>query len=214
MAERKFRQNAAAAMAVLLAFVFLLKLFGRTTPVSIPAHLSQLPLKLGPWQGEDTPIQARIVDAIGVDSYLNRVYVDPAGQQVELYVAFYANQRTDKWVHSPKDCIPGSGWEPIRAGTVGVDIPGRGLVVVNRYLIEKGLDHRLVFYWYQGRGRVMASEYATKFWLAADAMRWNRTDESLVRVITPTADGEPAAGRRLRGFMRTMFPQLDRVIPG
>ncbi len=214
MAERKFRQNAAAAMAFLLAFAFMLRLFARTTPVLTQEHLSQLPLRLGPWRGQDTPIEARIVAAIGVDSYLNRVYVDPAGQPVELYIAFYANQRTDKWVHSPKDCIPGTGWEPVRAGTAGVDVPGRGLVVVNRYVIEKGLDHRLVFYWYQGRGRVMASEYAAKFWLAADAMRWNRTDESLVRVITPMADGESAAGGRLRAFLRTMFPQLDRVIPG
>jgi EpsI family protein len=214
MAERKFRQNAVAAMVLVVAFVFVLRAFGRTAPVAAQDHLSQLPLRLGAWQGQDTPIETRIVAAIGVDSYLNRVYVDFAGRPVELYVAFYANQKTDKWVHSPKDCIPGTGWEPVRAGTASVDVPGRGLVVVNRYVIEKGLDHRLVFYWYQGRGRVIASEYAAKFWLAADAMRWNRTDESLVRVITPMVDGESAAGKRLRDFLRAVLPQLDQAIPG
>ncbi len=213
MTEHTFRRNAAVALALLLVFVFVLNLSGRTAPLSARQHLSQLPLTLGTWRGTDAPMEARIIEAIGVDAYLNRVYVNPAGRQVEIYVGFYSSQRTDKWVHSPKDCIPGTGWEPVRAGTVGIDVPGQGVVVINRYLIEKGLDRRLVFYWYQGRGRVMASEYAAKFWLVADAIRRNRTDESLVRLITPTTDGELAAGRRLRGFLRTMFPSLNNALP-
>ena len=86
-------------------------------------------------------------------------------------------------------------------------------MVVNEYLIQRGLDRQLVFYWYQGRGRVVASEYSSKFWMVADAISRNRTDGALVRVITPIQGNEGEARDRLENFTRLVFPRLDAFIP-
>jgi EpsI family protein len=84
---------------------------------------------------------------------------------------------------------------------------------VNEYVIQQDQNKQLVFYWYQGRGRVIASEYAGKFWMVADAISRNRTDGALVRLVTPINDNEASARARLVGFTQDLFPQLDKIIP-
>jgi EpsI family protein len=128
-------------------------------------------------------------------------------------VGFYGSQKTGDTIHSPKNCLPGSGWDPVRAGQATIAVAGGRQIVVNEYVIQRDQDKQLVFYWYQGRGRVIASEYAAKFWMVTDAISKNRTDGALVRVITPIANNEAAAQARLVSFTQNLFPQLDEIIP-
>lgn len=174
--------------------------------------LSELPYILGPWMGREQPLADRIVQAVGVSDYTNRIYASQSGP-AQLYVGYYASQRTGDTIHSPKNCLPGAGWDPIQSGYATIAIPGGRQIVVNEYVIQQGLDKELVFYWYQGRGRVIASEYSGKFWMVADAISRNRTDGALVRLITPMNDGESKARARLDDFAQQVFPPLDNLIP-
>ena len=175
--------------------------------------LGELPYSLGTWKGEERSIEGRIVQAVGVSDHLNRVYSDPADAAIQLYVGYYASQKTGDTIHSPKNCLPGAGWDPIHSGYVRLSVPGGSKIVVNEYVVQQDLDKRLVFYWYQGRGRVIASEYYGKFWMVADAISRNRTDGALVRLITPMNDGEANAHARLVGFTQVLFPHLNDLIP-
>ena len=175
--------------------------------------LSQLPYTLGTWTGTDQPLQNRIVQAVGVSDYVNRVYTSPGLGLAQLYVGYYANQRTGDTIHSPKNCLPGAGWDPVRSGYINLSLPNEDPIVVNEYIIQQGLDRQLVFYWYQGRGRVIASEYSGKFWMVADAISRNRTDGALVRILTPTNDGETNARARLASFAQLLVPHLDGLLP-
>jgi EpsI family protein len=154
--------------------------------------LRDLPHVLGVWTGEDHPLQQQIV---------------------QLYIGYYDSQRTGSTIHSPKNCLPGAGWDPIRSGDARVPLAGGGTIVVNEYVIQQDQDKRMVFYWYQGRGRVIASEYSGKFWMMADAISRNRTDGALVRLITPMSDGEANARARLVSFTQVVLPYLDEFIP-
>lgn len=181
----------------------------------IPPHrtLKEFPPLLGNWQGVDEPMMQRLVQAVGVDDYLNRVYADGNKSPVDFYVGYYESQQTGDWVHSPKNCLPGSGWEAISAARLTLDVPGHHAIQVNRYFVEKGLDQMLVLYWYQGRGRVIASEYWGKFWLVADAITRNRTDVALVRISTSTVDGATTAQNRAIQFAELVYPQLSQFLP-
>jgi EpsI family protein len=181
----------------------------------IPPHrpFREFPPVLGNWQGTDSPIEQRIVKAVSVDDYLNRVYADRSGAPVAFYVGYYESQQTGDWVHSPKNCLPGAGWEAASAGRLTIDVPGRHPIQVNQYLVKKGLDELLVLYWYQGRGRVIASEYWGKVWLVADAITRNRTDVALVRISTPTVDGEERARNRAVEFAQAAYPRLNQFLP-
>lgn len=175
--------------------------------------LRELPYSFGPWTGEERPLQERIVQAVSVSDYTNRVYIGQAAPPIQLYIGYYSSQRTGDTIHSPKNCLPGAGWAPIRSGYVTISIPGERQIAVNEYVIQQDLNKQMVFYWYQSRGRVIASEYSAKFWMVADAISRNRTDGALVRVITPMNDGDASARARLVRFVQLLFPNFDGILP-
>ena len=198
---------------VLLGATALLRGVSHGEPIVSREPLRDLPYVLGSWKGEDHPLQPQIVQAVNVNDYANRLYFDRADATVQLYIGYYDSQRTGTTIHSPKNCLPGSGWDAVKSGYATIPIPGGRDIVVNEYVIQKDQDEQLVFYWYQSRGRVIASEYAGKFWMMADAISRNRTDGSLVRLITPMHDGEAIARSRLLGFTQTIFPRIDALLP-
>ena len=175
--------------------------------------LRQLPSTIGAYVSQEDPLPERIVQALGVSDYTNRLFVSLTDLPVQLYVGYYASQRTGDTIHSPKNCLPGAGWDPIRSGYATITLSSGRQIVVNEYVIAQGLNKQLVFYWYQGRGRVIASEYAGKFWMVTDAISRNRTDGALVRLVTPINDTEDKARARLESFTKLVFPRLDELIP-
>lgn len=211
----------AAVLCLMMAAttVFLANARRSELPVTRSAFAS-FPMELQGWRATvDPPLSDDILKVLGVDDYLSRVYYRPDGAAVGLYMGFYGSQRQGDTIHSPLNCLPGAGWEPVKQGRLtiaNVDGAGRD-ITVNRYIVQKGLDRQLVLYWYQSHGRVVASEYTSKLLLINDAIRLNRTDGSLVRVIAPipvSADDDGAAAEQLaESFVRVLFPQLHSYLP-
>ena len=174
--------------------------------------LAALPLDLDGWHGRDSaPLAEDVLGQLGVDDYVNRQYAVGFGAPVGVYVGYYAYQRQGDTIHSPQNCLPGAGWRPVEGGEARVPAGGDD-VTVNRFVIQKGLDRQVVYYWYHGRGRVVANEYANKALLMFDAARLDRTDGGLVRLITPVATTTEAATTQLSAFVAAIFPHLDRVL--
>ncbi len=192
-------------------------------PEQAPPRVSfdRFPTQVGRWSGQQLPpIEDKILAILGVDDYLNRVYYGPDRSAAGLYIGYYKSQRQGDSIHSPQNCLPGAGWEPLAKSTMTIATTMAGAaaaVSVNRYIIQKGIDRQLVLYWYQSHGRVVASEYWSKFFLVRDAVRLNRTDAALVRVIVPIAPNDPAGEGRAEGqavdFVKAMFPVLPQYLP-
>jgi EpsI family protein len=200
--------------AVLLCALVLMHTVSHGESIVARQSLGELPHTLGDWTGEDRPLQERIVQAVSVSDYTNRVYFEAAANApVQLYIGYYASQRTGDTIHSPKNCLPGAGWNPVRSEIAKISLPSGRQIPVNEYVIRRDQNKQMVFYWYQGRGRVIASEYAGKFWMVADAISRNRTDGALVRLVTPLNDGEDKARARLVSFTQILFPYLDELLP-
>jgi EpsI family protein len=175
--------------------------------------LVALPLAIGDWAGrEAAPLADDIVATLGVDDYVNRRYAREGTVPIGLYVGYYDSQRQGDTIHSPQNCLPGAGWRPVASRTVDVPAGARTLRV-NEYVIQKGLDRQVVLYWYQGRGRVVANEYANKALLMLDAARLNRTNGGLVRVIAPVVTTTSAAVEELTAFVAALFPHLEKHLP-
>ena len=180
-------------------------------------ELRTLPRTLDAWSSvRELPLPADTLATLGVDDYVSRIYVNAAtAQPVSLYVGYYASQRQGDTIHSPQNCLPGAGWLPVEGGRIEVPVGNRS-IQVNRYVIEKGLDRQVVLYWYQGRGRIVANEYANKFWLMVDAARVHRTNGALVRVMAPVARNGAsvdAADRAVTDFTRVLLSQLNGYLP-
>jgi EpsI family protein len=173
-----------------------------------------VPAQFGDWRLlQEAAVDKETEDVLQADDLLNRVY-GSGRQQAGLFVAAFRTQRTGKAPHSPKNCLPGSGWEPLTSGTAAVEVGLSAPIEVNRYVISHGNQRAVVLYWYQSRDRVIASEYKAKFWTVADAIRLNRTDTALVRVLVPVAGrDEEGATKTAYAFVRSFFGTLKSYLP-
>jgi len=190
----------------------------RPEVVPVREPLSGMPVKIGMWEeGQASEIDSRVMAKLGVDDYINTVYYNPELFPASLYIGFYQSQREGDTIHSPLNCLPGSGWNPVRRGHVLIPANGNSGIEINRIIILKGMDKQVVLYWYQSHGRVIASEYWGKIYTVLDALRTNRTDAALVRVICPVpgtdADSEAAAEERAVDFAKALYPLLGRFLP-
>lgn len=135
--------------------------------------------------------------------------------QPNLFVAYFKTQRTGKAPHSPKNCLPGSGWEPSKVDYLDIAVPGMAEPIhVNRYIVAKGEQKSVVLYWYQTQRRVVASEYKAKIFTVEDAIRYNRTDTALVRVVVPViGSDDQGAQNEAVDFVRSFFMPLRQYLP-
>lgn len=177
------------------------------------APLADLPRTIAGWQGHEAPDDDDdAVNQFGVDDSLHRQYVAGNAQPIGVYVGYYASQRQGSTIHSPQHCLPGAGWHPVFRDRAQIET-ATGAVPVNRFIIQKGAQRLAVFYWYQGRGRIVANDFANKGWLMLDAARLRRTDGGLVRLLTPVDTTPEAAFGRLSAFTATLLPHLTRHLP-
>jgi EpsI family protein len=177
--------------------------------------LASFPVEVNNWTGTDVPIPEDVLKTLGPGEFLQRTYRNPAGDgYVDLYVAYLLTQRK-LFGHLPQDCLEGSGWLPVESGTTTLAFPGDAPFPANRYLIAKGNDRQLVLFWYSARGRRVASEGWMDAYLVLDSLRWNRSDNALIRMNTELQAGEkPAdAERRLLSFAGQVNPLLKSYVP-
>ena len=195
----------------------------RREPVPSRQKLEQFPMTMDGWQGaKELPFTKNVLDALGVDDYITRVYFNPQREGVGLYIGYYQSQRQGDTMHSPLSCLPGAGWEPMSKSDLQLSVasrpggPARD-ININRYLIQKGIEKQLVLYWYHAHDRVVASEYWGKIYTVVDAMRMNRTDAAMVRVISPISardlQAETASEHSAVQFVQAVFPSLSRHLP-
>lgn len=191
----------------------------RPEPVAPRAPLATLPMQLGVWSGApEPPFKPRELEVLRLNDYVLRSYSAAGHLPVGLYIGFWESQRQGSSIHSPQNCLPAAGWQPTSQSILKFPDPRQAgaTAEANRYIIQKGLDRVLVLYWYQSHGRIVASEYWSKIFLVADAVRMNRTDAAIVRLIVPLdsqPDAEQRAERDALAFAATMLPQLDAYIP-
>jgi EpsI family protein len=186
---------------------------GESTPPARP--LSEFPRDIGSYQAvAEFPFDAATLKVLGVTDYVNRGYYSPTKGEVGLYIGYFRTQRTGATIHSPKNCLPGAGWQPTVSEIYTLPLPDGRQVPVNLYVISKDLDQQVVLYWYQSHGRVVASEYWGKFYMVADAIRMNRTDAALVRITAPVRNGDVDAARdQAITFAQKVALDVEQIIP-
>lgn len=192
--------------------------FTKSEKVAAARPLVQLPQKLGTWEKtQEGVVDDQTLAVLKADDTLNRSYGSSAlGMGANLFVAAFRSQRTGAIPHSPKNCLPGSGWSPLVNDHILVSLPGRAEPIeVNRYIIQRGDAKSLVLYWYQSRDRAVASEFKAKLYTMVDAVRDNRTDTALVRVVIGLGSNESNAKAQAAAedFIRAFYAPLRQFLP-
>jgi EpsI family protein len=178
--------------------------------------LSEMPSEVGSWHqvGADQRFDQQTESVLRADDYLSRSYALPDGRTASFYVGYYASQRTGATYHSPLNCLPGSGWEMDEAASVTITpANGEPAFEANRYIVQNGDNRQLLIYWYQGRGRKVASEYWGKIYTVIDSVRLRRSDGSMVRVMMPVGQSEEATLKAAVDLAGQISPALPAFVP-
>lgn len=202
--------------ALMLASIGLLSYFNRSEAVPPRKPLNSFPKNIENWTGQEGFFDKQVYDVLGVDDSALISYQGPEGKSVQLYVGYYQSQREGDLIHSPKNCMPGSGWDIIQTSLEEISPadPSPQKIKVIKLILEKGASRQVVLYWFQSRGRFIASEYLQKIYMVWDAITKNRTDEAFVRLIAPVGPkGEAYTTEYLRTFAERLIPVLIQYLP-
>ncbi len=217
--HRQMPKSLLASVVLLLSTALLAQsLNNREQVVPQRTEFAAFPLIIGEWKGRSDKLESIYLDILKLDDYLMTDYVSPTGEVVNFYVAYYASQTKGESAHSPRSCLPGGGWEIAslqQKKLDGVTTANGTPIRVNRAVIKQGENTQLVYYWFQGRGRVITNEYMVKWYIFWDALTKNRTDGALVRLTTMVAPDEDvsAVDHRMVGFVRQVSGILSQYVP-
>ena len=205
----------------LIATSIMVLTFGLLTYLSTPEIIevkkpfSTFPTQIGHWNGSEERFDERIYRVLGVsDSFLANFW-KPGEPTVNLYVGFYESQREGELIHSPKNCMPGGGWNITEVAIEPLQLNDAASTEhkIIKLVLQRGPSKQVSLYWYQSRGRIISSEYMQKIYLVWDAVTRNRTDGSFVRLIAPVVGSEEQTLATLKNFAREVFPILQEYIP-
>jgi EpsI family protein len=164
--------------------------------------------------GIDSPVDSAEARVAGFTDYIRRNYALDDGREFSLYVGYYDEQRQGKTIHSPRNCLPGAGWDPVGRSVVHAETAAYGTIDINRYELVNEDRRAIVYYWYQGRGRVAQNEYRVKYELLRDAAVHGRTEEALVRIVVEVKNNDIAAADVLAmEIAGGLADDVERVLP-
>lgn len=178
-------------------------------------ELKNFPVQVGAWKqvGPDQRFDEQTMSVLRATDYLLRNYRLGNDQSASLYVGYYATQRDGASYHSPLNCLPGSGWSMVDPALITIRTSDGKSFIANKYVIENGSTRELMIYWYQGRGRMIASEYWGKVYTVLDSVRLRRSDAAMVRVTVPIMSSDAAALEYASEFAGVTSDVLTEYVP-
>ena len=173
-----------SVVAIMLLTAGFLGFLSNPEVIKLNKSFDSFPLKFGKWQGVKSELDQEVYNLLGVEDYILSDYRSSEGESVNLYVGFYQSQKEGDLIHSPKNCMPGGGWNITETSIEKVNFTNNDNIDVIKLLMQKGSEKQIVLYWFQSRGRIISSEYMQKIWLVIDSITKHRTDGSFVRLIS------------------------------
>jgi EpsI family protein len=208
------RPRAAVCVAMLVAALLFVQFrsHGEAVPPRQPLQTFQ-PVVAG-WQPRESNVFTDdIQNVLKASDYVMRRYNDASGRSLWLFIGYWETQRKGAQPHSPQNCLPGSGWEPLEVSRVSIPLANGKSLAANRVLIQKDQHQQLVYYWYQAQGTAVASELDAKLHMMKNAVLRNRTDGALVRVTSPIYGSVAATSTQLTTFVQALQPALSNYLP-
>lgn len=193
---------------------------GSTEVIPPRESFAEFPDELGAWECREREVlDEKIISNLKVTDYISCAFYDEERDRAaHLYVGYHERQTRDREsgaasaIHPPEHCLPGSGWDVIDARVVPIDVGPGG--EAKRFVIAKGNQRSLVYFWYHSRGRVIARSHHKILYMFLDRARHGRTDGSLVRFTVPIRFGDvEAAEATFRDFASRVTPRLSAHVP-
>jgi EpsI family protein len=176
------------AAAIIVSAYIGVRVVGKLTetpPVVLPNwKVDDLPMQLGEWKGEDVKLDARLFQATGAHSILERQYRNEAGMAVSLHLAIFDKPTEGIW-HNPMSCYVSAGWVPIETAKIPMSETDDRSDMITYSVWEKSGDRTFVGYWYQLGDLRLHGRWDLGF-NARWQMRGRKTWPALIKILIAT----------------------------
>jgi len=203
-----------AVVLALFALTFVGLQFSQTVrQVPIKQPLSGFPVEIGEWKfARKSFFSAPVIEMLGVADYISYDYTEGNGGWLNLYISYFTAVGVTGGYHSPQNCLPGGGWNIASVEDVALAMGGQ----IKKVLVQKGGEQQVVLYWFQNRGRIIASEYWEKIYLVLDAVFKQRRDGSFIRIIgqLPKGGDKDKFTQEMVDFANKTVELAAQYIPG
>lgn len=198
---------------LLLIMAALFVAFHEDVEVSVARPLDEIPLRLDGWtKTEETRFSEAVLEQLRPTDYLYRVYADDTRRSVSLYLGYHGGGPESGPIHSPKHCLPGSGWQNVSEQSKTLTI-GDDEVRLVEAVYQNGGQRELFLYWFQVKGATLTNEYALKLAEITNSILHNRRDSTFVRISVPYREGDLGALEVGERFVRDFYPHIKAVLP-
>ncbi len=174
--------------------------------------LQSFPVEVGTWRmAVNTVFSAPVLKVLRPSDYVMRSYADPQGRQIGMYVGYHDGGKDAGPIHSPRNCLPGSGWHALNSKEMTVAAGGDTVRMV-RTVYAKEREEVIFYYWYQIRGQSLTSDWGMKLTELKNALFYQRKDAAFIRLdISNELGGQ--ADALVTDFIRGAYPALKEYLP-
>lgn len=197
---------------IIALFAGYLHLFPFHEEIPLKKRFAEFPLQWQGWSGRDFYFDEVVLDKLRVSEYISRDY-RKGDHRVGLYIGYYGTQREGAQIHSPKHCLPGSGWQLASERVREMDVDKVGKVRFVEAVYQKGGTKEVFIYWYQMKGAYITNEYLLKMTMVTHSLRYRRNDAAFIRLSAPVTSSVEATTAEMEGFMREFLPLLSDYLP-
>ena len=200
-------------IVLLSGTIFYSQFMSHGNPVPIVKTLKDFPKQIDGWSGKSHKFSQNIYDILGVDDSVLIDYKNENNGEISMYVGYYESQKQGEIIHSPKNCMLGSGWQPIDISEIKISLDSRKISVM-KMIVERRSQKQVVLYWYQSGNRAIANEYFQRLYFIHDSIRYNRTNAAFIRFISPVLSNDYEGSiQLLTNFIKKVVPILDDFLP-
>jgi len=153
-----------------------------------------------------------VLNVLRPTDYMLREYVGTEGVLVSLYIGYHGGGKDSGVIHSPKNCLPGSGWYSlsdekmtVRSGLKEIDLV--------KAVYQKGIDKELFLYWYEVGGKSVSNEVALKFTEITNSITYRRRDSAFIRVSVDVESDEDMSFLVGEKFIKDFYPVIVEFLP-
>ncbi len=179
-------------------------------------NLTDISTTTGEWQvNKNFSLDDKTQYILKTDQYIWRKYANSRGTNISLFVSYYKNQKYGEQIHSPKHCLPGSGWKIINKEIFTIPIHNSPVykLKINKLVNSNGQHSELVLYWFWTRNGTITSEYNLKFDLAKNSLLRKPTDAAFIRINLAVKKTSPEAMLTASQFITEIFPSINKILP-
>lgn len=210
--HRLNKSNYAIVFLLLIAAGLYLNLHSDIT-VPMKKSFGQFPNTISGWRmTEEFTLSDDVQNVLKATDVLSRQYASPEGKQVGLYIGYHGGGKGSGAIHSPKHCLPGSGWYEVSSSRTQLDAEGKQINLA-RAVYQKGGSREVFLYWFQARDKTMNEEYSLKLAEITNSVLYRRRDTSFIRISVPFETNEKEAIATGVQFIRDFYPAIKEFLP-